>query len=100
MQDDPDRLIRELLDPQRVPSENEIKRILDHVAKAPFSSRPVLVHRGIRGHLFQWYNDHRLSGNGDREDQSDSGCTLAMRTAYTSEDFDRDIRRLISDPAA
>jgi len=36
-----------------VSTEEEIKQILDHVAKAPFASRPVAVDKPIRGQVFQ-----------------------------------------------
>ncbi|MBI4318674.1 MAG: hypothetical protein HY675_09305 [Chloroflexi bacterium] len=52
-QDEPNRLIREFLNPKRVPTEQEIRRILDHVAQAPFSSRLVAVDHAVRGRLFQ-----------------------------------------------
>ena len=53
MQDEANRLIREWLDPKRAPTEAELKLVLDHVAKAPFSSRLVPVDRDIRGKDFQ-----------------------------------------------
>lgn len=53
MQDEPNRLKREWLNPERVPTEEEIKRILDHVAKAQFSTRVVPVDRRIVGQVFQ-----------------------------------------------
>jgi len=53
MQDEPNRLIREWLNPKRKPTEAEIRKVLDHVAKAPFSTRPVAVDKSIRGQVFQ-----------------------------------------------
>ena len=43
MQDEPNRLIREFLDPLRVPTDREIGKILNHVAKAPFRSGRIRV---------------------------------------------------------
>lgn len=53
MQDEPNKLIRELLNSKRAPTEEDIKKILDHVAKAPFSTRPVPVNKSLRGQVFQ-----------------------------------------------
>jgi hypothetical protein len=53
LQDEPNKLIREWLNPKRMPTEAEIKRVLAHVARAPFSTRPVAVDKSIRGQVFQ-----------------------------------------------
>ena len=52
MQDEPNELIREFLNPKRAPTEEEIKRILDHVAKAPFRSAMTRVKKEIQGQVF------------------------------------------------
>ncbi|MCL4518144.1 MAG: hypothetical protein M1587_03000, partial [Thaumarchaeota archaeon] len=51
-QQEPNRLIREFLDPKRMPTKEEIRKILDHVARAPFSTRPVKVEDELVGKTF------------------------------------------------
>ncbi|TAK27873.1 MAG: hypothetical protein EPO21_23355 [Chloroflexota bacterium] len=58
---EPNALIMELVNPKRVSRDEEIKKILDHVATAPFSSRPVSVDKSIRGRMFQG----KLLGNSE-----------------------------------
>ncbi len=50
--DEPNRLIREFFNPKRVPTEGEINRVLDHVAKMPFRTGMIGVDEDIRGIVF------------------------------------------------
>jgi len=53
MMDEPNKLIRAQLDSRRTLTPEEMQRVLDHMAKAPFSLRSVSVDRSIRGRVFQ-----------------------------------------------
>ncbi|MBI2954242.1 MAG: hypothetical protein HYY30_08010 [Chloroflexi bacterium] len=52
MQGEPNKLIREWINPKRVPSEAEIRNVLEYVAKAPFRSAVTGVDKVAQGQMF------------------------------------------------
>ncbi|MBI2954237.1 MAG: minor capsid protein [Chloroflexi bacterium] len=52
MQEEPNKLIRSLLNPKRTLTDDEWKSVIEHVKRAPFASREVSVHKDIRGRTF------------------------------------------------
>ncbi|MCL5957850.1 MAG: hypothetical protein M1358_00785 [Chloroflexi bacterium] len=52
MKDEPNKLIKAFLNPKRDPTEEEVRKILNHVAKAPFRSTMTSVKKEIQGQVF------------------------------------------------